>query len=123
MRSGSYSSVSKRSTGQKSLPAHSGSAGRSSGSGHGSSGQRQFKKETAIMQRSPVKKRIKENKDHYIMADNYSSSRPVPEPTKNQEQPEPVSGATSGCPSVMTVTPVIRGSPQESSTPREETLA
>ena len=28
-------------------------------------------------QLSPVKKRIKENKDQYIMADNYSSSRPV----------------------------------------------
>ena len=50
-RSGSYSSVSKRSTGQKSLPAHSGSAGRSSGSGHGSSGQRQFKKEMAAQSR------------------------------------------------------------------------
>ena len=29
------------------------------------------------MQLSPVKKRIKENKDHYIMADNYRGIRSV----------------------------------------------
>ena len=64
--------------GQKPLPANTDSAGHSSGGGgHASSGQRQFKKETAVTQLSPVKKRIKENKDHYIVADNYSSSRPV----------------------------------------------
>ena len=65
-RSGtSYSSGSKRSTGHKPLPAHQASAGTSSASGHSGSGQRQFKKEV-VTQLSPVKKRIKENKDHYI---------------------------------------------------------
>ena len=65
-RSGTtYSSGSKRSTGHKPLPAHQASAGTSSASGHSGSGQRQFKKEV-VTQLSPVKKRIKENKDHYI---------------------------------------------------------
>ena len=65
-RSGtSYSSGSKRSTGHKPLPAHQASVGTSSASGHSGSGQRQFKKEV-VTQLSPVKKRIKENKDHYI---------------------------------------------------------
>ena len=61
------------------MPADTDSAAHSSGGGgHASSGQRQFKKETAGSQLSPVMKRIKEDKDHYIMADNYSSSsRPV----------------------------------------------
>ena len=164
-RSGSYSSGSKRGTGQhKPAAAHSGPssghAGVSGGGGHSSSSsQRQFKKET-VTQLSPVKKRIKENKDHYIVADNYSGSshsRPVSwdKPSSSaghqsrplevitisdsdDEQPEtvkqppaaestgktggePGSGPTSGCPSVMTVTPVA-GRPQDTpeSPPRHE---
>ena len=59
-RSTSYSSGSKRSTGHKQHQ-----QGHSGGQHSASSSQRQFKKET-VTQLSPVKKRIKENKDHYI---------------------------------------------------------
>ena len=168
-RSGSYSSGSKRSTQHKPVT----NSGSSSSGNHSntSSGQRQFKKETAVTQLSPVKKRIKENKDHYIVADNYNSrpvswdksgtssssgqSRPLEVITisdSDDEQPETVktgdtdktsadhsavsSGPTSGCPSVMTVTPVtgaVRGSSPSggdslpgsriASTPRQETPA
>ena len=44
----------------------SGSNSGSSGSNQSFSSQRFVKKETAVTQLSPVKKRIKENKDHYI---------------------------------------------------------
>merc|ERR1719430_2849317 len=70
-RSGSYSSGSKRSTGYKQQPQHQ------QASSCSSSNQRQLvKKETAVTQLSPVKKRIKENKDHYIVADKYPGQRP-----------------------------------------------
>jgi hypothetical protein len=70
-RSGSYSSGSKRSTGYKQQPQHQ------QASSSSSSNQRQLvKKETAVTQLSPVKKRIKENKDHYIVADKYPGQRP-----------------------------------------------
>jgi len=182
-RSSSYSSGSKRGTQHKQVAGHSSGTGYTSSGGHsgtGSNSQRQFKKET-VTQLSPVKKRIKENKDHYIVAENYSNShsrpvswdkegtvsvhghcsgqtRPLEVITisdSDDEQPtelkitaappataasavdlevaksvDPVSGPTSGCPSVMTVTPVagaVRGSPGESlpgsrlpSTPRQE---
>jgi len=108
-RSGSFSSTGKRST----KP--------------GQQQTRYVKKE--VTQLSPVKKRIKENKDHYIVAENYSGrptswektggSGPLevitisdsedetgPEPAKSDTVTEaPSSGQTSGCPSVMTLTP------------------
>eukprot|EP00092_Neocalanus_flemingeri_P056139 GFUD01066483.1.p1 GENE.GFUD01066483.1~~GFUD01066483.1.p1 ORF type:complete len:1158 (-),score=323.90 GFUD01066483.1:3708-7181(-) len=167
-RSGSYSSGSKRSTQHKPM---AGLTSSNSGT-HNQTNQRFVKKETAVTQLSPVKKRIKENKDHYIVAENYpgSHSRPVswdkPGSSNNpsshplevitisdsdDEAPaevkpsvpldldipksdDPVSGPTSGCPSVMTVTPVAGGvsvaplsSPADSlpgtsaeSTPRQE---
>jgi len=142
VRSGSYSSGSKRSTQHKQVAGHTASTT----GAHNQASQRFVKKETAVTQLSPVKKRIKENKDHYIVADNYSSgSRPVswdkPGSSGNQsnhplevitisdsddEAPaevkpslnldleipksvDPISGPTSGCPSVMTVTPVAPG--------------
>ena len=76
-RSGtSYSSGSKRGTGHKPLPAHQASASSSSASSHSGSGQRQFKKEV-VTQLSPVKKRIKENKDHYIGKNFTERQRPT----------------------------------------------
>ena len=49
----------------------------------------------------------------------------APEPAKEDDktEPVPVSGAISGCLSLMILTPGIRGTPHESSTPREETQA
>ena len=49
----------------------------------------------------------------------------APEPAKENDkmEPVPVSGAISGCLSLMILTPVIRGTPHETSTPREETQA
>ena len=184
VRASSYSSGSKRSTQHKT--GAQGTPGTSSAGHSGTNNsQRQCKKET-VTQLSPVKKRIKENKDHYIgnsrplgraaplhlllfsVADNYSSShsRPVswdkPSGSGGQSRPlevitisdsddeqpsevkqnsgpveleaaksvDPSSGQTSGCPSVMTVTPVagaVRGSPAASlpgsrlpSTPRQD---
>jgi len=135
VRSSSYSSGSKRSTQHKAGGGHSTST---TGSTHSQGNQRFVKKETAVTQLSPVKKRIKENKDHYIVADNYpgAHSRPVSwdkptqsshplevitisdsddeapaevKPSATLEPVEGVSGQTSGCPSVMTVTPVAGG--------------
>merc|ERR1712142_164703 len=77
VRSGSYSSGSKRSTHKQQGAGHSTTTG---GAGHNQGNQRFVKKETAVTQLSPVKKRIKENKDHYIVTDNYTAgthSRPV----------------------------------------------
>jgi len=147
VRSGSYSSGSKRSTHQKSAAAATAHSSSSSGN-QNQANQRYVKKETAVTQLSPVKKRIKENKDHYIVTDNYTAgahSRPVSwdkptgsnnvnshplevitisdsddeapaevKPSLNAEldvpkSVDPVSGPTSGCPSVMTVTPVAPG--------------
>merc|ERR1719319_1176033 len=62
-RSGSYSSGSKRSTGYKQQQQQQQTAAHPQ-----SNQQRPVKKETAVTQLSPVKKRIKENKDHYIVA-------------------------------------------------------
>ena len=89
-RSGSYSSGSKRSTGYKQQPQHQ------QASSSSSSNQRQLvKKETAVTQLSPVKKRIKENKDHYIVADKYPGQRPsswdkVPAAASNNSRPHEV---------------------------------
>jgi len=88
-RSDSYSSGSKRSTGYKQQPALQHSSNSSSSSG---SQQRFVKKETAVTQLSPVKKRIKENKDHYIVADRYpGQARP-----NSWEKPGPSTGGGSG---------------------------
>jgi hypothetical protein len=75
VRSGSYSSGSKRSTGYKQTqPGHQPASATSGSAGQ----QRVVKKETAVTQLSPVKKRIKENKDHYIVADKYpGQTRPA----------------------------------------------
>ena len=76
-RSGSYSSGSKRSTGYKPQQQAPPPISHSTSSNSSSAQQRVVKKETAVSQLSPVKKRIKENKDHYIVADKYpGTTRP-----------------------------------------------
>jgi len=118
-RSGSYSmSGSKRATKPSTSTAVQPQAGSS----------RYVKKE--VTQLSPVKKRIKENKDHYIVAEQYQGRTPGWEKasdgplevitisdsedespdTKTSAEPtpsaEPVAAAgSSACPSVMTLTP------------------
>jgi len=101
-----------------------------------------------VTQLSPVKKRIKENKDHYIVAENYSGRPGSWEKTdgtaptaaaplevitisdsEDETSPEAkhdVSGQTSGCPSVMTLTPAAviagdSGPPSNVSTPAVKT--
>ena len=64
-RASSYSSGSKRSTQHKTGGAQGTSGTSSAGHSGTNNSQRQCKKET-VTQLSPVKKRIKENKDHYI---------------------------------------------------------
>jgi len=133
-RSSSFSSG-KRSTKPVQAGGSSGLLGGALASSAGSlsSSRSYVKKETT--QLSPVKKRIKENKDHYIVTENYSG-RPNSDHEKSsggQQQPPaslevitisdsedeaspdvkavplissaPASGQTSGCPSVMTLTP------------------
>ena len=68
------------------------------------------------------------------ISDSDDEQPPEPAVTKTSveldtKSADPVSGPTSGCPSVMTVTPVVRGSPAESlpgsripSTPRHEVV-
>ena len=95
-RSGGFASGNERSTAPKQMAQPSGS-GVNNGSQQSYSSQRFVKKETAVTQLSPVKKRIKENKDHYIVADNYagassSSSRPVSGCWPGTTGPEATSG-------------------------------
>ena len=65
VRASSYSSGSKRSTQHKTGAAQGTSGSSSAGHSGTNTSTRQLKKET-VTQLSPVKKRIKENKDHYI---------------------------------------------------------
>ena len=82
-RSGSYSG-SKRGTkgggggsGQVSSSSGGGTGGGGGGSStssHGGGGGGRYVKKEAATQLSPVKKRIKETKDHYIVADHYRTT-------------------------------------------------
>ena len=152
-RSGSYSSGSKRSTGYKGQQPGPSIVHSSTTSTNAVSQPRPVKKETAVTQLSPVKKRIKENKDHYIVTDKYpgqarpaswdkagpssaASSRPLevitisdsededkaagPSLPGAELQPTPAAtpvGATSACPSVMTLTPQQSAPPPPTASP------